>query len=702
MKKKVFLVTAASAALLTALAAVPAGASAAETSEKVPAYTWSTDEDGRIYCTDYNGDYMTGEQTIGGQDYLFSSTGVLRTGWRTVGGRRLYFSPETGKAVYGWLEYNGDKYYIDSEDGKVKGIYITDDAGYFFDLSYGALRKNEGTVSYEGKTYYVNADGSLATGAVEINGVPFVFSSEDYTIATGWQEVDGKYFYYRPEDSAFVTGLITLDGKDYYIDAQKGRVTGAFEYEGNDYFADENGELVSGWALVGDKYYYFSEDHTRQYGFMKLGDDWYYSDEENGRYTGEFQVGSNYYIADADGIIQTGWQTVNGTRRYYSPDTLAYAMGPTEIDGKTYLFSNTGDLLIGRKKYGDLKYYTDENGVIQTGIIALSDGTYYFSPDEGGALVTGWQTVDGKVYNFGTDGKMIVSAFDEYQGSRCYIGSSGYVEAFFIEKDGAVYGYGADVTAEGNILTGFCEFGGNRYYFNAQGKMLTGRVKIDSYKYYIDDNGVIQTGFATLADGTYYFDAEGHMVFGLQTIGGKVYYFDPDKGFMAVNKSIEGYRFGSDGVGKPLSDVQKKADAILAQYGSTPNEIYNYVVTHNSYKYIEDTRSLAQINTVGWSYFANYSIQNRYVVCYYFAAITDLLFQEANLESRIVYGTGRGSSEHYWNEVKINGEWIAYDTCNGYAATTSAALGIPYNTIPGGLRDTGLGYTITQYVYPVY
>ncbi|MBQ9899293.1 MAG: transglutaminase domain-containing protein, partial [Ruminococcus sp.] len=111
---------------------------------------------------------------------------------------------------------------------------------------------------------------------------------------------------------------------------------------------------------------------------------------------------------------------------------------------------------------------------------------------------------------------------------------------------------------------------------------------------------------------------------------------------------------------------QVQANSILASTGKGVAEIFNYVRDHNKYKYIEDTKSLATIESLGWSSFAQYALNNRYVVCYYFAAITDLLFQQAGYQTRIIYGTGRGDGDHYWNQVVINGQWVNYDTCNGY------------------------------------
>ena len=530
-------------------------------------YEWKSDDDGRYFCY-LDGEMLTGVQNIAGQDYLFSDKGVLKTGWRTINGRRYYFSQMTGEPVYGWIEYDGKKYYIDREHGKVNGVFITEAGnGYYFNPDYGYLDTSDEFVRSGGDIYCVDYEGSLVCGLVTVDEKVYIFDEDNYKQKTGLQIFNGNTYYYYPE----------------------------------------NGKLAE--------------------SFFRVGSKWYYSDPADGVKLGEFDVDGKHYTTDENCVIQTGWQeTENGTG-YIDEETLEYAVGVKDIDGKKYIFSKDGLLLTGRVKYDGNKYFVGEDGTVQTGFIDLDDGKYYFDPD--GIMVTGWQTI-----------------------------------------------------------------GENKYCFDENGKMYTGRVIIDGNKYYISDEGIVQTGFQTLADGVYYFNPDGVMQTGLQTIDGKVYLFE-DGGKMKTNYSGSGYRFGADGIGVMLSDVQKKADAILATTGKTANAIYNYVVTHNRYDHIEATRTPAQIELAGWKYFANYALSNSKIVCYYFAAVTDLLFQQANIESRIVYGNGRGTGDHYWNQIKVNGVWTNYDTCNGFAGVTDAYLKTPSTR-------TGDGYVIYDYIYPSF
>ena len=528
-------------------------------------YVWETDDKGRYYCY-LDEEMLTGVQNIAGQDYLFSDKGVLKTGWRTINGRRYYFSQMTGQPVYGWIDYDDKKYYIDREHGKAYGAFITESGnGYYFNPDYGYLDTSDEFVKQDGDIYCVDYEGSLVGGLVTFDGKLYMFDEDNYKQKTGFQIYNGQTYYYYPE----------------------------------------NGELAQ--------------------DFFRVGSKWYYAHPTDGVLLGEFDVDGKHYVTDDNCVIVTGWQNSEKGISYLKEDTLEFAVGVTDIEDKKYVFSNDGILLTGRVKYGDKKYYVGEDGSVQTGFIDLEDGKYYFGED--GAMVTGWKVIEE-----------------------------------------------------------------NKYYFDENGKMATGRLIIEGNKYYISDEGIVQTGFQDLADGRYYFNENGVMQTGLQTVDGKVYYFD-ENGRMKTNYSTAGYRFNTDGVGTLLSDVQKKADTILASAGKTATAIYNYVVTHNRYDHMEATRTPAQIELAGWKYFANYAMNNTKIVCYYFAAITDLLFQQANIESRIVYGNGRGTGDHYWNQIKVDGAWTNYDTCNGFAGVTDAYLKTPSTR-------TGDGYVIYDYIYP--
>lgn len=86
-------------------------------------------------------------------------------------------------------------------------------------------------------------------------------------------------------------------------------------------------------------------------------------------------------------IKANGWDTRNGKTYYYS--NYKRLVGAQAIDGKHYMFNADGSLYTGLYNF---------NGVM-----------IYFSPDAGGALVTGWQQIDGGWFYFSDTGALITN-----------------------------------------------------------------------------------------------------------------------------------------------------------------------------------------------------------------------------------------------------------------------------------------------------
>lgn len=117
----------------------------------------------------------------------------------------------------------------------------------------------------------------------------------------------------------------------------------------------------------------------------------------------------------------------------------------------------------------------------------------------------------------------------------------------------------------------------------------------------------------------------------------------------------------------PLENLLNKTSNIIQENGSSVSQIYNYVRSTTRYKYIEQTRTLEEIESIGWFSFAEYSMSNYFGVCYHLAAKMDLLLVQAGYRCRIVHAT-HGSGDHYWNQVYIDNQWVNYDLTNNWYA----------------------------------
>ena len=80
-----------------------------------------------------DGHTASGETEIDGIYYLFSYSGALKTDWQTVNGKRCYYDPATGEALFGWVDYFGSLYYVSQELGKLTGTQEIEGVTYTFD-----------------------------------------------------------------------------------------------------------------------------------------------------------------------------------------------------------------------------------------------------------------------------------------------------------------------------------------------------------------------------------------------------------------------------------------------------------------------------------------------------------------------------------------------------------------------------------------
>lgn len=376
-------------------------------------------------------------------------------------------------------------------------------------------------------------------------------------------------------------------------------------------------------------------------------------------------LGYAMYFADEAGVLQQGFVT--------------------DTDGTIYYAGEDYRLLTGWQILGDGRYYFHEDGSMQTnGLASIGNGTYYFQ-ENGAVLCSDWLETESGISYCGTTGAL-VHGFYEIDGATYYFDDNALMVTGSAEIGGAAYYFDTD----GRMCTGFQTIGELTYYFGEDGKRCTGWQDIGESRYYFGEDGAMTTGWAFLGGKNYYFGVSGNMLTGWQTIADDQYYFYED-GTMATDTTIDGMVIGWDGVAisQALYDITVKAEDILAANGTSVANIYSYMRSTNRYKRIEATKTLAQIEELGWTHFVNYSMNNYYVVCYYMAAKMDFLLREAGHDCRVVYAT-HGTGDHYWNQVNVNGTWVNYDCTNGYNGYTLNQM------IAAG------NYTILDYLTPEY
>lgn len=264
------------------------------------------------YYFDTDGKMVTGLQTIGGQKYYFDKSGVMKTGWQKIDNTWYYFTP-SGAAAKGWLQ-QGVWYYFNADGEMLTGLHIIGGNKYYFDSS-GAMKT--GWIMTGGSWYYFTTSGAAAKGWLQL-GAWYYFNA-DGIMLTGNQTIGGQK-YHLLNSGAMYTGWLTEDGAWYY-------------YGGNG--------AVKGWLRVGGAWYYFNEECRMLTGLQTIGGQKYYFDSSGSMKTGWIMTDGNWYYFMSSGAAAKGWLQ-QGSVWYYLDDEGRMLTGEQTINGKTYVFNNSG------------------------------------------------------------------------------------------------------------------------------------------------------------------------------------------------------------------------------------------------------------------------------------------------------------------------------------------------------------------------
>ena len=162
-----------------------------------------------------------------------------------------------------------------------------------------------------------------------------------------------------------------------------------------------------------------------------------------------------------------------------------------------------------------------------------------------------WQTVGGKVYYLGADGKRVKNSWKLINGLWYYFKADGTRKTGFFKIRSKWY-YASVKT--GALLKGWQKIGKKWYFFSTAdySRVQGGRYKLGKYHYYFNSKGAMQTGFIKSGKKTYYADKKtGRLAAGWKKISGKWYYFNKSTNARVTGwKKINGkkYYFNSKGV----------------------------------------------------------------------------------------------------------------------------------------------------------
>ena len=365
-----------------------------------------------------------------------------------------------------------------------------------------------------GRRYYYDENGEALTGEQTIDGVTYLFAPNGVQ-QIGWQTVDGKRCFYDPDTGEPVTGWISWRGENYYISPENGKETSDFETESGKYIADEYGVCL----------------HDT---WIESPDGWKYAGEDGVLCQGIAPVGNINCLFDENCILQTGWQTVYDTTRYFEitdeTGVPALKLGWMTVDGKQYFNEETWGTIIGIWNIDGTDYCFGEDGTLQTG---------------------GWCTVEGVTCYTHSDGSVHKGLLPLRDGLYCF-DQYGRVETGIVNIDGTRFYFSED---DFKAVRGTVIYDGYEYFFGDDYVMQTGSIMIDGVPCYFDSNGRRCEGFHDSEEGKYYIDPyTGERAVGWQTIDGNLYYFYEDGIMVDHTTVIDGVNchFLENGIYKPI------------------------------------------------------------------------------------------------------------------------------------------------------
>ena len=254
-------------------------------------------------------------------------------GWGGVVTEKGWFTREDGARCYA------------GEGGAIKAQLVHHNGYTYVVDAYGVKQTNGYVNAVDGNRYYAYGWGGVVTekGWFTRDDGARCYAGEGGAIKAQWVE-NGPYTYYVNSDGVKQTGYFTAaDGNLYYAYSWGGAITtkGWFDREdGARCYAGDHGVIKAGMVNHNGYTYIVNAEGVKQVGLISMKD-------SGGR--------TCYYYASSQGILLTGWQTINNNRYYFYPadHAKAYqaAVGTVTINGVQYIFGADGKLKVG----GDVK-----------------------------------------------------------------------------------------------------------------------------------------------------------------------------------------------------------------------------------------------------------------------------------------------------------------------------------------------------------
>lgn len=287
------------------------------------------------------------------------------------------------------------------------------------------------------------------------------------------------------------------------------------------------------------------------------------------------------------------------------------------------------------------------------------NGEYYIFANNG-ALRTGWQNINGVRYYFDNKTHDIVYGWVDYCGERYYCEKKLGKLTGMQEIDGKTYIF----SEKGIMLKGFVTYEKYMYYCQEDGSILYGDNKktpvlIGENYHIISPKGYVLRGWQTVNGRRYFYDYDtGLPVYGWVKYKGKVYYVDKIIGKYVGKRYVGNYPYMFSDKGAYCTGLQYFKDEKKSSYfyidGSRAK---NIIVRANGSDYYFDEKGFM---ATGWIYLNNNS--------YYFDESGKMTVGLCNIDDKLYYFDSNGIMQKGLQTVKGSKYFFGKDgtACYGW------------------------------------
>ena len=427
--------------------------------------------------------------------------------------------------------------------------------GCFFTVVETA-KAEEGT--WQGKTY-LKADGKPVTNQWIFDQTYqnwFYLKADGQRAENGWLTVDGKDYYFN---EAGKLATKTWIGQYYVTESgAKAKEQWVFNQEQESwYYLKSDGQKAQKeWIQQGKEKYYLKEDgKMAKDEWITQGEDQYYVNSQ-GKILKNTWLGS-HYLSDKGNKVKQAWiYDANYSSWFYLQQDGTYAENRwLTIDGKDYHFKSGGYL--STERWID-RFYVAKNGakLKSEWLFDKNYNSWFYLKADGTYAEKGWQTIKGKDYHFKSGGYLSTETWID----RSYVTSSGAKagKGWLFDKNYNSWFY---INSDGNYVNKEWLWDNGYYYLKSGGYMAASEwVWYKNNWFYLKSNG-------KMAEKELIYDSSDQS-----------WYYLKSGGYMAKNETVDGHTLDASGRWH-VADKTKyyKVKPITAYVYSASGEILSYI-----------------------------------------------------------------------------------------------------------------------------